>query len=130
MIKANKNFVLGVPKFKTKTFIFEYFLKISSEIYSTHPFYFIFISNTSYVKNFILFVGGPDLILEILLQLYYIRKPQLGKHLFKCNSLFTMSKIQGCGSGLRMILDLDPTLNKLQILVLPPRKAIYGSSLK
>ena len=70
------------------------------------------------------------IILEILLQLYCIRKPQLGKHLFKCNSLFTRGKIQGCGSGLSMPLGPDPTINKLQILIVPSRKAIYGSYLK
>ena len=46
-------------KFKTKIFIFEYYPKIPLEMNSTHPFYPILIPNTSYVKNFILFVGGP-----------------------------------------------------------------------
>ena len=44
----------------TKTFIFEYFPKIPSEMNSTHPFYPILIPNTSFVKKFILFLGGPQ----------------------------------------------------------------------
>ena len=36
------------------------FQKIPSEINSTHPFYTILIPNTSYVKIFIMFVGGPQ----------------------------------------------------------------------
>ena len=38
------------PKFKTKIFIFEYFPKMPSEMNSLHPFYPIWIPNTSYVK--------------------------------------------------------------------------------
>ena len=59
LIKAKKNFVLGVPKFRTKTFIFEYFPKIPSEMNSRHPFYPILIPMTLHAKFFILFVGGP-----------------------------------------------------------------------
>ena len=59
LIKAKKNFVLGVSKFRTKTFIFEYFPKIPSEMNSKHPFYSILIPMTSQAKIFILVVGGP-----------------------------------------------------------------------
>ena len=59
LIKAKKNFVLGVSKFRTKTFIFEYFPKIPSEMNSKHPFYSILIPMTSHAKIFILVVGGP-----------------------------------------------------------------------
>ena len=59
LIKAKKKFVLGVPKFMTKTFIFEYFPKIPSEMNSKHPFYSILIPMTSHAKIFILVVGGP-----------------------------------------------------------------------
>ena len=58
LIRA-KTIVLGVPKFKTKTFIFEYFPKIPSEMNSKHPFYSILIPMTSHAKIFILVVGGP-----------------------------------------------------------------------
>ena len=43
-----------------KIFIFGYFQKIPSEINSTHPFHPNLIPNTSYVKIFILFVGGSQ----------------------------------------------------------------------
>ena len=59
-----KKFVLGVPKFNTKTFIFEYFPKIPSEMNSKHPFYLILIPMTSHAKILILFVGGPQAIPE------------------------------------------------------------------
>ena len=49
-IRAKKNSVLGVPKFRTKAFIFEYFPKIPSEMISTHPFYTILIPMTSHAK--------------------------------------------------------------------------------
>ena len=42
-----------------KNLILEYFPKIPSEMNSTHPFYPILIPNTSYVRMFIMFVGGP-----------------------------------------------------------------------
>ena len=48
-----------IPKFRTKTFIFEYFPKIPSEMNSKHPFYSILIPMTSHAKIFILVVGGP-----------------------------------------------------------------------
>ena len=56
-IKAKK-ILLGVPKFRTRTFIFEYLPTISSEMNSTHPFYTILIPMTSHAKTFILFIGG------------------------------------------------------------------------
>ena len=60
LIRAKKNSVLGVPKFRTKAFIFEYFPKIPSEMNSTHPFYTFLIPMTSHAKKFILFIGGPQ----------------------------------------------------------------------
>ena len=59
LTKAKKNSVLGVPKFKAKTLIFEYFPKILSEMNLTHPFYTFLIPMTSHAKIFMLFVGGP-----------------------------------------------------------------------
>ena len=64
LIKVKKNFVLGVPKFSTKTFIFEYYTKIPSEMNSKHPFYTILIPMTTHAKIFILFVGGPQVVPE------------------------------------------------------------------
>ena len=60
LIKAKKNFVLGVPKFRTKTFIFEYFPKSHSDIKYMHSFYSILIPMPSHANIFILFVGGPQ----------------------------------------------------------------------
>ena len=78
LIKAKKNFVLGVSKFRTKTFIFEYFPKIPSEMNSKHPFYSILIPMTSHAKIFILVVGGPKGVPERC-------SPQIGY--FYCDSL-------------------------------------------
>ena len=72
LIRAKKRFVLGVPKFRTKTFIFEYFPKIPSEMSSTHPFYTILIPMTSHAKIFILFVGGPQGVPEPYKKFYDI----------------------------------------------------------
>ena len=49
-----------LKKIKTKILIFWYYPKIPLEMNSTHPCYPILIPNTSYVKNFILFVGGSQ----------------------------------------------------------------------
>ena len=54
------------------------FSKISSEMNSTHPFYRILISNTSYVKNFMLFVGGSKGVPK----LEFVRRSFLLKHRF------------------------------------------------
>ena len=56
LIKAKKIFCIGCPKSLVKIFIFEYFLKIPSEMNSTHPFYPILIPNTSNVNIFIVFL--------------------------------------------------------------------------
>ena len=44
---------------KTKIFILKYFPEISSEMSSTHTFYYILIPNTSYVKKllYMIFIG-------------------------------------------------------------------------
>ena len=60
MIKAKRNFALRVAKCITKNNILEYFLKIPSEMNSTHPFYTIFIPMTLHAKIFTMFVGGPQ----------------------------------------------------------------------
>ena len=55
MFLIKKKKLLGVPKFKTKPFIFEYFLKIPSEMNSTHNFYTILLPMITHAKIFILF---------------------------------------------------------------------------
>ena len=61
----NTNNMRFFKKFKTKIFIFDYYPKMPLEMNSTHPFYPILIPNASYVKNFILFVGGPQGVPEL-----------------------------------------------------------------
>ena len=59
LIKAKKKICCTwCPKSAVKILIFEYFQIILSEMNFTHPFYPILIPNTSYVKMFILVVGG------------------------------------------------------------------------